>query len=186
MMKKIFIILMSIFTVTGCGGEKQNKMETQPSVIFEKEKEVQMKIKSPAFNDGGFIPANYTADGEDISPPLEIEGVPEGAATLVLIVDDPDAPGGNWDHWILWNIPATTAGIEAGTHPPCIKGRNDFGTLDYGGPAPPSGTHRYFFKLYALDKKLELKEGTGKAALLKAMDGHTLGTAVLIGKYSRH
>jgi len=142
-----------------------------------------MKIKS-IFSDGEKIPVKYTADEEDINPSLEISGIPEGAKTLALIVDDPDAPIGTWVHWLVWNIPASKTKIEENSVPG-IQGINDFRKRDYGGPNPPSGTHRYFFKLYALDSELNLPEGSKKAELEKAMQGHILATAQLIGKYSR-
>ncbi len=110
-----------------------------------------MQITSSAFKDREAIPMNYTADGEDISPPLSIRDVPEGTKSLALIVDDPDAPMGTWDHWIVFNIPSDTREIAEGSAPEGIRGMNDFGKLEYGGPAPPSGTHRYKFKIYALD-----------------------------------
>src|SRR3989338_5675186 len=142
-----------------------------------------MKIKS-IFSDGEKIPVKYTADEEDINPSLEISGIPEGAKTLALIVDDPDAPIGTWVHWLVWNIPASKTKIEENSVPG-IQGINDFRKRDYGGPNPPSGTHRYFFKLYALDSELNLPEGSKKAELEKAIQGHILATAQLIGKYSR-
>ena len=142
-----------------------------------------MKIKS-IFSDGEKIPVKYTADEEDINPSLEISGIPEGAKTLALIVDDPDAPMGTWVHWLVWNIPASKSKIEENSIPG-TQGTNDFRKQGYGGPSPPSGTHRYFFKLYALDTELNLPEGSKKAELEKAMQGHILATAQLIGKYSR-
>lgn len=144
-----------------------------------------MKLTSSAFKDGGFIPSRYTADGEDISPPLEIDDVPKRTVALALVMDDPDAPMGTWGHWIIWNIPPATGKIEEGKAPQGVKGMNDFGKLEYGGPAPPGGTHTYVFKLYALDKKLDLKEGAAKLELEKSMQGHILSQARLKGKYSR-
>jgi len=147
--------------------------------------EVKMNLKSSAFKNMEFIPPKYTADGEDISPPLQIENVPEVAKSLVLIVDDPDAPIGNWDHWIVFNIPSGTSKIPEGETPEGLRGTNDFGRLDWGGPAPPSGVHRYFFKLYALDTILDIKEGARKKEIEKTMKGHILAQATLIGKYAR-
>ncbi|HCJ67702.1 MAG TPA: YbhB/YbcL family Raf kinase inhibitor-like protein [Elusimicrobia bacterium] len=144
-----------------------------------------MLLTSPAFQNGARIPAKYTADGEDIPPPLKIENVPVNAKSLVLIVDDPDAPMGTWDHWIIFNIPPTNDFISEGTTPKGILGTNDFGKLEYGGPAPPSGTHRYKFKLYALDAELNLKEGSRKKEVERAMKGHIIEETVLEGKYSR-
>ena len=146
-----------------------------------------LRITSPAFHDTQTIPPRCTADGSDISPELRIEGVPERTQSLALIVDDPDAPMGTWVHWVLWNIPADTTVIEEGTTPVgSTSGRNSWGRTGYGGPSPPSGTHRYFFKLYALDEELDLPPTTDKAALEHAIDGHILGTAQLMGTYSRN
>lgn len=145
-----------------------------------------MKIESPAFLNNTPIPAKYTCDGENINPRLIISGVPENAKSLVLIVDDPDAPGAVWVHWTVWNIkPETTAIAENSAPKEAVEGITDFGKSGYGGPCPPSGTHRYFFKLYALDITIEL-EPTAKAKdLEKAMQGHILAQAQLVGLYKR-
>lgn len=142
-----------------------------------------MKIRSPEFKHNGFIPAKFTCQGDDVNPPLVIESIPEGAKTLVLIVDDPDAPMGTWVHWVLVNMPVTGK-IEENS---IIgkQGLNDFGRKDYGGPCPPSGTHRYFFKIYALDSELNLGEDAGKPDVEKAMEGHMLDKAELIGLYKK-
>jgi Raf kinase inhibitor-like YbhB/YbcL family protein len=142
-----------------------------------------MKITSPAFDHNTMIPKKYTCQGKDVSPPLAISGIPEGTVSLALINDDPDAPMGTWDHWVIWNIKPVEEILE--NTAPGIQGRNSGGTNDYGGPCPPSGTHRYFFKLYALDSTLELKEGATKAKLETAMKGHILAQAELIGLYKK-
>ena len=145
----------------------------------------ELKLTSTAFGNNENIPAKYTCDGEDVSPSLGIEGIPAEAKSLVLIVDDPDAPVGVWDHWILWNIPLVSS-IEEGKVPSgAVRGMNDFKKLDYGGPCPPSGTHRYVFKLYALDDMLDLAEGAGKEDVEKAMEGHIVAQTKLIGLYAR-
>lgn len=144
-----------------------------------------MELKSKAFEHGGKIPSLYTCDGRDISPPLEIKDVPKGTATLALVMDDPDAPMGTFDHWVVWNIPADTAQIPEGKEPKGLQGRTGFGRLGYGGPCPPSGTHRYQFKLYALDQEMKLAQGARKAQLEAAMKGHILAQALLEGKYQR-
>ena len=141
----------------------------------------ELAISSPAFKNGGFIPAKYTCDGDDVNPLLDIEGVPEGTQTLVLIVDDPDAPMGTWDHWIVWNIPPVERIGENSV--PGIEGLNDFRKHSYGGPCPPSGTHRYFFKVYALDMKLDLDRNSRKKDVEKAMKGHILAEGEIIGLY---
>lgn len=140
-----------------------------------------MKLESPAFEHEGNIPSEYTCDGEDKIPELRIKNVPEKAKSFVLICEDPDAPMGTWDHWVAWNIPVTDKiNSLAGA-----KGKNSWGRLDYGGPCPPSGEHRYYFSVYALDTELELAEGSSKEELKKAMEGHVIEEAVLMGKYSR-
>ena len=145
-----------------------------------------LKLSSMAFGSNGMIPEKYTCDGDDVAPPLAIEGVPESARSLALVVDDPDAPSGTWVHWVVWNIDPKTAEIAEGSVPHgAHQGMNDFRRLDYGGPCPPSGTHRYFFKLYALDTLLDLEKGAAKAALERAMKGHLLAQAQIIGRYRR-
>lgn len=145
-----------------------------------------LKINSPVFEHNGRIPLKYTCDGADINPPLRVENIPAGAKSLALIVDDPDAPGGTWVHWVVWNIAPDTREIKEHSVPSGAKeGVNDFRRRRYGGPCPPSGIHRYFFKLYALDEILGLDTSTNKANLVKAMHGHILGQAELIGLYTR-
>lgn len=149
-----------------------------------------LRLTCPAFIPGGKIPKIYTCDGNPpaggVSPPLIIEGVPEKAKSLALIVDDPDAPMGTWVHWIVWNIKPSQHKIEEDSVPNgAVLGTNSFNRLEYGGPCPPSGIHRYFFRLYALDKMLDLPIGIEKDDLLEAMDGHILKKAQCIGKYER-
>jgi len=132
------------------------------------------------------IPAKYCCDGADVSPPLSIEGAPKETKSLALIVDDPDAPVGTWVHWVVWNIGVGTREIPENAVPQgAVEGMNDFRKRKYGGPCPPSGTHRYFFKLYALDAPLPLKPGAAKAQVEEAMKGHVLAQAELIGLYRR-
>ena len=134
----------------------------------------------------GPIPSRYTCDGENVNPPLMIENLPPGTVSMALIVDDPDAPGGTWVHWVVWNIGPETREIPESTVPPnALQGMNDFHQHAYGGPCPPSGRHCYFFKLYALDVKLKLGTGALKAALEAALQGHVLAKAELIGHYGR-
>ncbi len=148
-------------------------------------------IISSVFSEGQAIPNRYTCDGPDVSPDLAWSGVPETAVSLALICDDPDAPMGTWVHWVLFNIPADADGLPAEVPSDAIlengarHGKNDFGKLGYGGPCPPGGTHRYFFKFYALDTQVELDSGSTKAELLEAMEGHILAEAQLMGIYSR-
>ncbi|MBU0759213.1 MAG: YbhB/YbcL family Raf kinase inhibitor-like protein [Candidatus Omnitrophica bacterium] len=142
-----------------------------------------MRISSPEFEDNTFIPAKFTCQGRNINPELLIEGVPEAAKSLVLIVDDPDAPVGAWVHWLIYNIPVMPLIKEDSV--PGEQAINDFRRKDYGGPCPPSGTHRYFFKLYALDTELELPQNAGKGELERAVEGHILDKAELVGLYKR-
>ena len=142
-----------------------------------------MKLSSSAFKDGEVIPSKFTCDGENCNPALHIEEIPPKAKSLALIIDDPDAPAGTWVHWVVFGIPLLQDIREKSV--PGKLGQNDFGKNAYGGPCPPSGTHRYFFKLYALDIIPTLPEGTAKGTLEKAMKGHILAKAELIGLYSR-
>jgi len=143
-----------------------------------------MKIKSSAFENNKSIPARYTCQGEDINPPLTIEDIPGGAKSLVLIVDDPDAPMGTWVHWVVYDIPVVSRIDENSI--PGKQGVNTARGRNYHGPCPPSGTHRYFFKIYALDKTLGLEDNkTTKASLEKAMEGHILDKAELVGLYKK-
>ncbi|MDX5423554.1 MAG: YbhB/YbcL family Raf kinase inhibitor-like protein [Hymenobacteraceae bacterium] len=142
-----------------------------------------LQLTSTAFKNGEEIPVRYTCDGENISPPFDIAHLPRDTESLALIVEDPDAPRGTWTHWLVWDI-APTDKIEEGSIPG-TEGTNDFGKTHYGGPCPPSGTHRYYFKLYALDKMLGVKEGAGRQSFMKAAATHVLGTAEIMGTYSR-
>ncbi|HSP16395.1 MAG TPA: YbhB/YbcL family Raf kinase inhibitor-like protein [Thermoanaerobaculia bacterium] len=144
-----------------------------------------MKITSSAFSEGASIPAKYTCDGGDAIPPLRFEDVPEEAASLALVMDDPDAPGGTWDHWVVWNIPRDTAEVREGLAPKGVFGNNSWRRKTWGGPCPPDREHRYFFRLYALDSTLDLAPGSTKAQLEKAMRGHILAEAQLMGRYNR-
>ena len=145
-----------------------------------------MKITTTAFQQGGNIPSKFTCDGADANPPLRFEGVPAEAKNLALIVDDADAPGGLFTHWLVWNIDPTTTTVEENSAPANgVQGKNDFGKSGYGGPCPPSGTHRYFFKIFALDRQLDLAAGSKRAQLDAQMRGHILAQGELMGRYSR-
>lgn len=143
-----------------------------------------LKVSSTAFEHEGMIPAKYTCDGNNINPPLDLEDIPEEAKCLVLIVEDPDAPHGTWVHWLMWNIPVTHHIKENEAHG--TEGVNDFRQHHYGGPCPPSGTHRYFFKVYALDRILDLSPRTNKLQLEKAMSENILAFGELVGLYKRN
>jgi Raf kinase inhibitor-like YbhB/YbcL family protein len=149
-----------------------------------------MKLQSSVFQDGGIIPSRYTCEGPNVSPPLEISGVPPEAKSLVLIMDDPDVPAyirpeRNFDHWLIFNLPPTTHHIAEATKPHGIQGKSTSGQHHYIGPCPPNGEHRYFFKLYALDSQLDLKEGATKKEIERAIEGHVIATAQLLGRYEK-
>ena len=144
-----------------------------------------MKITSSAFQEGGNIPSKFTCDGSDTSPPLQITGVPSEAKSLVLIADDPDAPSGLFTHWLVWNIPPQTNSIAEGSAPKGVQGTNDFGKSGYKGPCPPPGTHRYSFKIFALDRELDLRAGAKRSQVDAAMKGHVIAQGELVGRYAR-
>lgn len=159
-------------------------------------KRLTITLTSTAFAEGATIPRVYTCDGEDISPPLDWSGVPEATRSLALICDDPDAPRGTWTHWVLYDLSADVTQLQEGIPPhervvlgpggvAARQGRNDFGKVGYGGPCPPRGTHRYFFRLYALDDRPELGAGATKERPIGAMRGHVLAEGRLMGTYSR-
>jgi Raf kinase inhibitor-like YbhB/YbcL family protein len=144
-----------------------------------------MKITTSAFQQGGNIPSKFSCDGANTSPPLQVSDVPSGAKSLVLVVDDPDAPSGLFTHWTVWNIPSQTSTIAEGSTPKGVQGTNDFGKSGYGGPCPPSGAHRYYFKIFALDRELDLPSGAKRSQLDAAMKGHVIAQDQLMGRYSR-
>jgi len=149
-----------------------------------------MKLTSSVFQHEGYIPRKYTCDGPNINPPLTISDIPSGTKSLVLIMEDPDVPAylrkdGMWDHWVVFNIPASTQEIEEGEEPSGIQGQGTGGNLKYYGPCPPNGEHRYFFKLFALDDLLAITEGSSKQQVTVAMKNHILGETELMGIYGR-
>jgi len=167
-----FLVLLAVFHMSGMAQER-SKTEG-------------LKISSSAFGNEGQIPRKYGCAGENVNPSLRIDHVPLGTKSLALIFDDKDAPDGSYVHWILWNIPPRTKVIKENSVPEeAIQGRNDFKKNRYGGPCPPTRPHRYLFKLYALDVRLDLDADSSKAALEKAMQGHILGQAQLTGRYKR-
>lgn len=172
-MQILLLYIISIMSIVIYGG----KME----IVF----------YSPSFDKSGWIPTNFTCDGSDISPKLVWSHLPAETKSIAIINDDPDAPMGTWVHWLIYNIPSTISQLDEGQPRKeilpnnALQGRNSWGKIGYGGPCPPSGTHRYFFRLYALDQKLSIMPGASKEELLKAMEGHILGQAEFYGKYSR-
>ena len=185
MLQKTYFLLVVFFLLCTF----QGKSQFNPTTIGGKNMEIE--VKSPAFKEGGMIPKQYTCDGKDISPPLTWTSVPEGTKSLALICDDPDAPMGIWVHWVIFNISVYIKELPENIPPQkelkigAKQGINDFRKIGYGGPCPPGGTHRYYFKLYALDTEINLDPGITKAELLKAMEGHILAEGQLLGKYKR-
>jgi Raf kinase inhibitor-like YbhB/YbcL family protein len=173
MEKKEKVVLMLLSAALLCGCVSQEKHEDYPT----------LKVTSPAFAQNEKIPKNFTCDGRDINPQLNISGIPNGAVSLALIVEDPDAPLGTWDHWVVWNI-SPTGDIRENTVPG-TEGMNSFNRKKYSGPCPPFGTHRYVFSVYSLDAQLTLGEDAGKKEVLGAMSGHILAKGELVGTYSR-
>lgn len=177
---KLFILFFSLAVVSGCiAGEKEaNTME-------------KIVVSTEAFKEGEAIPAEYTCDGKDVSPSLSWKGIPANAKSIALIMDDPDAPVGTFVHWVLYNIPAGTQKLPGGIPrnqtlgDGSRQGITDFGRVGYGGPCPPRGTHRYYFRIYALDTVLNLQPGASRKQLDDAMKGHVLAQGELMGKYTR-
>ncbi len=163
----------------------------QSNLYAEKGKDMKLTVTSSAFKDGGMIPAKYTCDGDDISPDIAWSGILPQAKSIALISDDPDAPRGTWVHWVIYNIPPESNGLGEGIEPDkvldngSLQGINDSQQTGYGGPCPPGGVHRYFFKVYALDTKLLLGPGATKKDLEAAMKGHVLAEGQLMGRYKR-
>lgn len=176
------LIWILIFTADFCILQTEPKQEGG---------NLSISLKSGSFKEGGFIPKKYTCDGENISPPLEWNGTPEGTKSIAIICDDPDAPMGTWVHWVIYNIPSSVNNLKENIPPEkvledgTIQGKNDFKKTGYGGPCPPNGIHRYYFKIYALNTALALTPGLTKGELLHAMEGHIISEGRLMGKYSR-
>ncbi len=180
-MKSKILIIMLLITASGCIAQNTEVIKVKS-----------IRISSPAFADGERIPAKYTCEGENVSPELSWEDLPAETKSIALISDDPDAPGGTFVHWVLYNIPPEKRGLPEGVPKKdtladgSIQGMTNFGRPGYGGPCPPPGRpHRYFFKLYALDKKLELTAGASKSDVERTMEGHMLGKGELMGLYER-
>jgi Raf kinase inhibitor-like YbhB/YbcL family protein len=178
------IIVLMVVVAAGAAAQRQTRQSSSAAMTF--------KMSSPAFTSGGAIPREYTCEGVDRAPSLEWNGVPAGTVTFALVMHDPDAPSGDWVHWIAWNIPATSHGMSEnvlrqeqladGTR----QGRNSFGKIGYYGPCPPPGkAHRYFFRVYAIDSKLDLASGATRDQLQSALKGHVLAEAEYMGTYQR-
>jgi hypothetical protein len=179
MRKTLALLLLAALLVSGCtAGEMQQQEETENMVT--------LKLSSPEFSEKGIIPVRFSCQSEDVSPPLSITGIPLRARSLALIMDDPDAPMGTWVHWVVFNISSRTQSIPTGSVPEgAVQGRNSANNNGYDGPCPPSGTHRYIFRLYALDTELDLKSSATKSEVGNAMAGHILAETALTGLYKR-
>ncbi len=188
---RLKVVVMMVVPVLAVGCQKEKGSEAADTSPPPEKMSVTITVTSPAFEEGGMIPPEYTCDGADISPPLTFGNIPEDAQSLALIVDDPDAPTGTWVHWVLYNVPAITPGLPPDVPPDetlafgARQGMTNFGSTGYGGPCPPDGTHRYFFKVYALDSELGFPDPPTKANLEEAMAGHILAEGQLMGKYTR-
>ena len=186
MSRRLALALGSLLVLAACSASTEDASQ-DPSATSSTSSATEtssMDLSSPAFAQGEVIPSEYTCDGADTSPQLDIAGIPAGTVSLVLIVDDPDAPGGTWDHWLAFNIDPTQM-IAKGEDAIGTGGRNSWDETGYGGPCPPSGSHRYSFRMFALDSALYLDQGTDKATVTAAMNGQILEMAELIGTYSR-
>ena len=191
----VFVSTFALLVLCSCHpAAKQASPEsgrTQNNNMLIGKDNMALTISSTAFSNGGMIPSQYTCDGANISPPLQWSGLPAGTKTVALIVDDPDAPAKTWVHWVIYDLPANTTQLPENIKPQeklaggAKQGTNDFKKIGYGGPCPPSGTHRYFFKLYAVDIETSLNPGATKDELLKTMESHVLAQGELIGKYKR-
>ncbi|GIV81089.1 MAG: hypothetical protein KatS3mg051_0443 [Anaerolineae bacterium] len=185
--RSLWLIGALFSIILGACGEEDRSAPPTP----EESPAMTLELSSSAFAEGQPIPARYTCTGEDISPPLAWRGAPAGTQSFALIMDDPDAPRGTWVHWVVYNLPAGVTALPEAIRSDrdlpggAVHGQNSWRRNDYGGPCPPSGTHRYFFKLYALDTALNLSPGATKEALLQAMEGHILAQGQLMGTYKR-
>ena len=188
----VVLLIVLVCGLIGCGSSDPEHEEPKTTG----ESAMTLTIVSSAFANGQPIPRRYSGEGEDVSPALSFSGVPAGAKELAMIVDDPDAPTAQpWVHWVIYKIPLDAAGLAEGiatdaklaSPAGALQGKNTSGDIGYHGPMPPPGhgVHRYYFKLYALDRQLDLKSGADKQALLSAMEGHILGQGELVGTYQR-
>jgi Raf kinase inhibitor-like YbhB/YbcL family protein len=193
-MRSIILTSLLLSNVIACSHQQpsqQGAITQTPVTSPSPQQKSELKLTSTAFKEGEAIPRGYTCDGANVSPPLEWTGVPKSAKTIAIIAEDPDAPAGTFVHWVLFNLSAEGLGLientpQTGTlNGGGAQGKNDFGKVGYGGPCPPSGMHRYFFKFYVLDSGLPLKAGATKADVEKAMEGHIVGQAQLTGTYKR-
>lgn len=190
MLKEISALALSLLLLASCARVPPAPSQS-PTPATPRETQAEIKVTSAVFKEGQPIPRQYTCDGVNVSPPLEWTGVPKTAKTIAIIADDPDAPSGTWVHWVVYDLPAQNIGLVENLPPDeqlkagGFQGTNDFRKIGYGGPCPPTGTHRYFFKVYALDNFLSLKVAATKTLVEKAMEGHIVAQGQLMGTYSR-
>src|SRR5256886_8749406 len=191
-MKMRFTVVGLLLLLIGCASPAPPAKRQLENVNLPQTAQPAMQVTSTAFKEGQAIPRQYTCDGVNVSPPLEWTGVPKTAKTIAIIADDPDAPAGTWVHWVVYNLPAENIGLVENLPPTenlkagGFQGKNDFGKIGYGGPCPPSGTHRYFFKTYAPDAELPLKGGATKAEIEDAMQGPIIAPGQLTGNFIRN
>jgi Raf kinase inhibitor-like YbhB/YbcL family protein len=192
MQRIAWAVIVTGILMVSCQAQDQSQPAADSSKPeMEADSAMALTISSSAFDEAGMIPKKYTCDSVNVSPPLSWSGVPDGAQSIALTCDDPDAPSKTWVHWVMYNIPPDTGSLTEGVpRDPvlpngAVQAFTDFNLVGYGGPCPPSGTHRYYFKLYALDTKLELEGRVTKQVLLAAMEGHVLAEGVLMGRYAR-
>ena len=180
--KSLFFVVLAASVLQGCSFSAKNT--ASPSLLLNSKST--MKITSPAFSEGQDIPSKFTCDGVNVNPELQLSGVPASTQSLAIIVDDPDSQGGNWSHWLMWNIKPDTVVISENSVPSgAVQGTNDFGEAKYGGPCPGRGKHHYQYKVYALDVEFDLTSSAIKSDLIKAINGHVLDQAVLVGLYQK-
>ncbi|MFJ9815545.1 YbhB/YbcL family Raf kinase inhibitor-like protein [Streptomyces sp. NPDC101151] len=178
----VIAVVAATAVVSGCGDRSGSGSAPSPTTSH------RLTVMSPAYADGGTIPRRYTCEGENVSPPLAVTGVPPQASSLAFLLQDPDAPRGTFTHWLVWDIDPHAGHLTAGEHPRgAAEGRNDFGRTGYGGPCPPRGDspHRYVLTVYATDRRPDLTADATRADLLHALSGHTLATGTLTGRYGR-
>ena len=197
-MKTGLIIFISLIFLISCSNKKtetpqsqQNQQQQTSSQKKDESRNAKMKVTSTAFKEGGLIPSKFTCDGDNLSPELSWSGVPDNTKSFAIVCDDPDAPSGDWVHWVIYNIPPDVKELTENTTKDktldngSMQGKNDFGKTGYDGPCPPGGTHRYYFRVYALDTMLDTEPGLTKNELLRAMQSHILDQMTLLGKYHK-
>lgn len=191
MLRKIAWLLPCIVVLSSCGNHRSTVATTHVGIDAPDMAKKTIQLTSPAFKPGGVLPRIYTCDGQNISPPLQWANVPKSIKSLAVVCQDPDAPQGTWTHWLMVNIPPHITNLQENIPPQntlpngATQGLNDFGKIGYGGACPPSGTHRYIFRIYALDSKLNVPAGAAKAQVFAALRSHMVAEGELMSRYSR-